>query len=291
MIINMSGCNSNSVDNAIEEKNTKEKIKVAVSIVPEETFVRAVGKDLVEVVTMIPPGHSPANYQPTPKQMAEFSESKVYFSIGVPTEQVNIIPKLEDLNKDIKLVSLADKVGEIYPHRYFIKDDEHGHNHSGRDPHIWLSPKRVKVMIKVIKDELIALDPENKSTYEKNAEEYLGKLDELDNEIKQTLSSVERQSFIIYHPVFGYFADDYGLNMITIEEEGKEATAKKLREVIDFANKENIKFVFYQEEFNSTQAEAIAKEIDGATVKVAPLASEYIENLKAIVNKFNEVLK
>ncbi|MBF8984245.1 zinc ABC transporter substrate-binding protein [Lutibacter sp. B2] len=284
MIITISGCESKKLDNSNREK----KITVAVSIVPQENFVRAVSGDLVNIITMIPPGNSPANYQPTPKQMIEFSESKVYFSMGVPTEEANILPKVEDLNKDIKVVSLADKVGEVYPHRTF---SEEAHDHSGRDPHIWLSPKRVKVMIKVIKDELILLDPNNKSTYEKNADEYIAKLDEVDHEIKDTLNGFNQQSFIIYHPVLGYFADDYGLKMMAIEEDGKETTVKKLQEVIDLAKKENIKFVFYQQEFDSKQAETIAKEIRGATVKVAPLAPNYIENLKSIANTFKDVLK
>lgn len=305
MIVGMSGCQSKQSNNTTENTANKERITVAVSIIPQETFAKAVAGDLVDVITMIPPGHSPANYQPTPKQMTKFSESKAYFSIGVPTEESNILPKVEDLNKDIKIVSLADKVGEVYSHRSFAEEEEHQHDeenhkdrgdeehhhHDGRDPHIWLSPKRAKVMVEVIKDELVLLDPDNKTTYEKNAEEYIAQLDEADNEIREVLSDFNGQSFIIYHPAFGYFADDYGLKMVTIEEDGKESTAKKLQEVIDFAKRENIKFVFYQEEFDSNQAETIAKEIGGKTIKVAPLASDYIENLKSIANKFKEILE
>ena len=284
MIITISGCQSEKLD----DTNSTKKLTVAVSIVPQETFVRAVAGELVDIITMIPPGYSPTNYQPTPKQMLKFSESKVYFSVGVPTEEANLLPKVEDLNEDIKVVSLANKVGEIYPHRTFSEED---HDHQGKDPHIWLSPKRVKVMIGSIKDELIVLDPNNKPIYEKNADEYMAKLDELDHEIENTLNGCNGQSFIIYHPVLGYFADDYGLKMIPIEEDGKEITVKKLQEVIDMAKKENIKFVFYQQEFDSKQAETIAKEIGGATVKVVPLASNYIENLRAIANTFEDVLK
>ena len=68
------------------EKEIKDKdIKIAVSIVPQETFVKAVAGDLVSVTVLIPPGNSPANYQPSPKQMIDFNEADIYFSIGVPT--------------------------------------------------------------------------------------------------------------------------------------------------------------------------------------------------------------
>lgn len=316
----MSGCSNKEVDIDKTSDLKVDTVKVSVGIVPEATFVKSVGGDLVDVEIMIPPGYSPANYQPTPKQMAELSKSQIYFSIGVPTEESNIIPMIEGLDENIKIVHLDERVRNVYPDRSF--DEEHKHNHEhdldehehghascehghdkehehdscehaheGRDPHIWLSPKRVKVMIYEIKDELIKLDPDNKKIYEKNAIDYISKLDEVDKEIKLTLDNVSKQSFIIYHPSFGYFADDYDLNMIAIEEDGKKTTAKRLQEIIDFAKKNNIKFVFYQQEFDSKQADTIAKEIGGESVQVSPLSPDYIKNLKHISHTFNEVLK
>jgi zinc transport system substrate-binding protein len=295
--LGITGCNIGEVSK-LKENN---KPVIAVSIVPQETFVKAVAGDLVEVVTLIPPGYSPANYQPTPKEMESLSKASIYFSIGVPAEKSNILPKVKDLNKNIKVVSLDEEVGKKYPHRYFGEDEEHVHHeeeeigdkheHEGRDPHIWLSPKRVKIMIDAIKEELTSIDPKNSDIYIKNAEEYILKLDEVDREIRETLKGVEKQHFIIYHPSFGYFADDYGLEMIAIEQNGKKATAKTIKEVIDFAKKHNIKFIFYQAEFSDEQAKAIAQEIKGEVMKINPLASNYIENMKALAATFKKVLK
>lgn len=155
LTIAMVGCGSGDSDKDTAKVNDrldgedKEKIKIAVSIVPQATFVKAVGGDWVDVVTMIPPGNSPSNYQPTPKEMTNLSEAEIYFAIEVPTEKANILEKVEEFNKDIKVVSLADKVAEIYEDRNFTEDEEHSHDHEedehhhhdGRDPHIWLSPK------------------------------------------------------------------------------------------------------------------------------------------------------
>lgn len=283
----ISGCGAENQDGTKTDADGSEKIAVAVSIVPQETFVKAVAGDLVEVITMVPPGNSPSNYQPTPKQMSKFSESEIYFSIGVPTEEANILPRIKDLNRDIKIVSLDDKVSEVYPHRFFQGQEGKGN----KDPHIWLSPKRVKIMVETIKEELILLDPDNREIYEENALKYISELDEIDNEIKEALKEHKGQSFIIYHPAFGYFADDYGLKMLAIEDHGKKATALKVQEVIEFAKREDIKFVFYQEEFDSGQAETISDEIEGEAIKVAPLAPNYIENLLHIANKFKDTLK
>lgn len=288
------GCKSEKLDDNSKDLNKKEdKITVAVSIVPQETFVKAVAGDLIDVITMIPPGNSPANYQPTPNEISKLSDSKIYFSIGVNSEKSNILENIEEFNPDIKLVSLADKVGEIYPDRSFTVEENHDHaedrDHDlqeGRDPHIWLSPKRVKVMIERIKDELIELDSKNKEIYEENARAYIEKLDQVDIEIKEKLESLDQKSFIIYHPAFGYFADDYGLKMLTIEEDGKDTSAQKLQNIIELAKKENIKYIFYQEEFDDRQAEIVAKEIKGRAIKVSPLSPDYIENLRSMGDKF-----
>lgn len=271
------------------------KITVAAGIPPIKGFIDAITQGDMEVVTMIPPGNSPTNYQPSPKELQKFSDAKVYFAMGVPAENSNIIPKAKDLNENIEIVNLAKGVSEVYPMRNFSEDEDHSHeedeDHEGEDPHIWLSPKRVIEMIDIIRDKLIEISPENEETYKENAESYKNELSNIDDSIKETLKGAKNQSFIIYHPSFGYFADDYGLNMIAIEESGKEASAKRITEVIDFAKDNNIKFVFYQGEFSSTQAETIAKEIDGEAIKVNPLSEEYIENMKNISEKFKEVLK
>ncbi|MBZ4687905.1 MAG: transporter substrate-binding protein [Clostridiales bacterium] len=307
LTILFSGCSTGSTAAdksrpATTEANDK-KPAVAVSIVPQATFVKAVAGDLVDVVTMIPPGNSPTNYAPSPRELTQLSEASLYFSIGVPTEKANILPKLADFNKNLKVVDLARHVAEVYPERYFDSaeeqdepaDDHHreqveDHHHSGRDPHIWLSPKRVQVMVQVIADRLSEIDPGNKDTYQKNAQSYQELLSQVDRKIKTVLSGVTNKTFLVYHPVFGYFADDYGLKMVAIEKHGKEATIEHMQEVIDLAKQKNIKVIFYQAEIDSKQAQTIAEEIGGKTLQVAPLAPNYIDNLEKIAELFSNVL-
>jgi len=260
-----------------------DKIIVAVSIVPQETFVEEVAGNLVDVVTLIPPGSSPETYSPTPRELQKFSQASVYFSIGVPAETANILPKAKDLAPNTKIVDLARIVAQKYPDREFAPGE--------RDPHIWLSPKRVKVMIDAIEKELSALDPSNSSIYQRNAKAYKARLDELDNRIKELLKDLPNKTFIAYHPAFGYFADDYGLEMISLEEEGKEATPGRFEEVIEIAKSKNIKTIFYQAEVDSRQSKAFAEEIGGRAEQISPLAPNYIENLEKIADTFAKALK
>lgn len=258
---------------------TDGRLTVAVSVVPQKAFVEAVGGELVNVVTMIPPGKSPENYEPSPKLMAQFSEANIFFSIGVPAEEAYILPIV---SKDTKTVDLAAAVDAAYPP---VKLGE------GRDPHAWLSPKRVIVMVGKIAAALSEADPENKSVYEANAAKYIAELTALDGEIKNALDGVENRDFIVYHPAFGYIAADYGLTMHALEDGGHEITAVRLAEMTKLAKQKGIKVIFYQAEIASSQAQAFAREIGGKTMMLDPLSEDYIENLKAMARIMAENMK
>lgn len=177
-----------------------------------------------------------------------------------------------------------------HDHDHESEEHEH-HHHSGRDPHVWMSPKRAAVMVEAIRDALIAADDKNAETYRRNAEEYLQKLRETDKKLEGTLSQAKANSFIIMHPSMGYFADDYGLMQVSIEKEGKQATAEHLKAVIDYAKDNNIKVVFYQKEFDNNQAKTIASEIGGEVMELEPLAPNYLENLEKLSEVFSAALK
>ncbi|MPN61082.1 hypothetical protein SDC9_208816 [bioreactor metagenome] len=79
--------------------------------------------------------------------------------------------------------------------------------------------------------------------------------------------------------------------MYALEEEGKEATIEHLQDMIDLAKEENIKVVFYQEEIDSSQSESFAEEIGGKTTQLAPLAADYIGNLKKMAQIMGEAMQ
>ncbi len=276
------------------------KITVAVGIIPEATFVEKVAGDLVDVITLIPPGNSPANYQPTSTQMQALSDAAVYFAMQVPAEEANILPKVKDFNKDIEIVNLREVVSATYPPR--IIEEHHHHDEDGDedheedhdedhdqeheetvDPHIWLSPKRAIIMVQAIADKLSEIDKDNEETYKLNAAEYIKELEALDEAITKKVYELENKTFLMYHPAYGYFADDYGLEMVSLETDGKQATASEIKQVIDRAKLDGITTIYYQEEFDDNQAKTVAEEIGGNVLKVAPLSPDYIGSLEDFV--------
>lgn len=258
------------------EKELNKKPIIAVSIIPQATFVEKVAKDKVDIVTLIPKGSSPENYEPTPKQRIEFEKADLFFSIGVPSEEFSILPMV---NKKTKIVYLADEVAKQYPSLY-IGDS--------KDPHIWLSPKRVIVIIDIISEELSLLDPENKDFYKKNANEYIAEIQNSIDKINESLKNYQNKSFLVYHPAFNYFASDFNLNMLSIEEEGKTPTPKSLITIIEYAKNKGIKNIYYQAEISAEQSIAFSKELGGKAILLDPLSPNYLSNLEIMANTLKE---
>ncbi|MCK5475690.1 MAG: zinc ABC transporter substrate-binding protein [Candidatus Pacebacteria bacterium] len=245
--------------------NKKEKINIVVSILPQIDFAKSIGKDKVNVEAMIPPGFSPAAYEPSIEQLKKLSRADLYIKIGhIPFERSQM-KKLKDLNSKMKVIDSSEGI-EVY----------------NSDPHIWLSPKLVKIQIENICNALVRIDPENEDFYKKNKNEYLVELDSLDLELQDVFSKMQGKKILVFHPAFGYLARDYGFKQIAIEIDGKEPSAENLVKIIDTAKKENIKTIFVQRQFSQKSAEAIARQIDGNVVSLDPLAEDYIENLRRI---------
>jgi zinc transport system substrate-binding protein len=269
------GCNQN-----IE---TTGKTVVAVTILPQAGFVEAIGGDKVEVVVMVPPGASPHTYEVTPDQMTKLSNAKMYAKVGSPVEfELTWMDKLIAVNKGMLVVDCS---------RGINLTESQDPDEPGLDPHIWLSVKNAKIMVQNICDGLVQVDTANKAYYEKNCADYLDKLTKLDSELAEDLSGVRNRSFIVFHPAFGYFARDYNLKQIAVEQSGKEPDADYIVRLIEEAKEQDIRVVFVSPQYSTKSAESIAKEIGGKVVIIDPLAKDFFGNLRAIESAMKQAMQ
>jgi zinc transport system substrate-binding protein len=259
--------------------NAENKINVFVSILPQQYFVEQVGGENVDVHVMVGPGQKPETYEPTPKQMSTLAQADIYFSIGVPFEKA-WLANIKESNSELMFVECCNSISDL---------DGHSHD-DNLDPHVWTSPKKVIQIVKLIEKSLIEIDRENKASYEKSAADFISELNKLDDEIKTKLSQLKQRNLIVSHPSWGYFAEEYGLTQISIEQQGKEIQAKSMVKLIKLAKEKNIKAVFVQSQFNSKAAKTIAKEIGAITLVLDPLAFNYIENMNDVTDKIVEGL-
>ncbi len=266
-----------------------EPIPVFVSIPPQKYFLERVGGQRVQVSVMVGPGQSPATYEPTPKQMSQLADARIFFRMGSPFEQV-WMQRIKAANPTMRIVDARNGI----PLRTLQPAGGSSSKAMGRkvekDPHIWTSPPLVKRMAAHSKDALGELDPEHRGEYERNYRRFAEDLDRLDREIRNMLDGVKVRRFMVFHPSWGYYADTYGLEQIPIESEGKQPGPKTLARLIDLARHDGIKVIFVQKQFSRRNAEAVARAIGGKVVAVDPLAENYLENLRNVAKIFAEAM-
>jgi zinc transport system substrate-binding protein len=124
--------------------------------------------------------------------------------------------------------------------------------------------------------------PEHTDTFMENYGTFEARLNTLDDEISEQLAGLDQRAFMIFHPVLGYFAQDYQLEQISIEYEGKEPTPAQLKRSIDDARKAGVRVIFIQQEFDAQNARLVAAEIGGEVVEIDPLAEQWYDNMRSI---------
>lgn len=290
-----------STGQEVEAAELGEPIIVAVSVLPQAEFVEKVGGDKVRTVVIIPPGAEPHTYEPSPRELGEVSEARMYVTVGtgMPFEKV-WIERFESMNSGTLIVNSSDgiqlkelaahdeeEVTEESPTELEEHENESiNDTHEELDSHTWTSPANAKIMVENIYEGLVEIDPENKEYYAQNRDAYLEELDSLDSRIRERLEGKKERNFMVYHPSWGYFAADYNLTMIPVEIEGKEPSAQDIAKLVDFAKENQVKVIFVQPQFSTRSAQAIADEIGGEVVPVDPLAKDYIANMDRVSDVF-----
>ena len=247
----------------------EKKIEVVVSILPQAEFVEKVGGGRVRVKVMIPPGASPHTYEPAPARLAEAGRAALYIAVGSGLSFERIwLEKLKALHPEMRVVASAEGIERI-----------------GRDPHVWLSPKLAGLMVRRVCQALSRIDPGHRAAYERNRDAYLHELDGLDRKIRRIVRETGLRSFMVYHPSWGYFAREYGLEQLAVETEGKDPTPRRLARLVDLARQRKVKAIFVSPQFDRRSAQALADEIGARIFVVDPLPRHYVEELDRFADR------
>ena len=278
MVLTLAACSGN--------KETDNRTRITVAIEPLRYITEAIAGNGYKVEALVPSGTSPETYDPTPNQLVALNHSKAYFEIGHIGFEMTTLPRLKSNTPNLKFYNTSEGIDLVkmdVPHEHH--EGEHHHYHA-IDPHIWSSTSNVKIIAENICSALCEMDTPNAEQYKARKDSLLNDLELTDQQIKETLKHGSK-AFIIYHPALTYFARDYGLKQICIEKNGKEPTPANLLELIEQGKKDSIKTVFVQKEFNSSQAEIIAKELEARIVYINPLSYDVKKELLNIAKAMN----
>jgi len=277
MPIIVSGCQTTNSDQASQNV-------ISVSINPQKYFVERLAGNHFSVNVLVQPGQNPENYEPSPSQMREVSASAAYVQIGAPFETV-WVDKIKASNPDMVIFDSSVGIERIPLEDHFHVGEESttgNRSDDELDPHIWTSPQLVKIQSANITDLLIHLDPAHEQDYRANLADFLADIEQLHQELQREFKDLTNRKFMVYHPAWGYFARDYGLEQIAIEIGGTEPSAKEMSQIINLAETDQIKVIFVQPEFSSRSAETIATEIGGKVIPISSLEYDWLENLRSI---------
>src|SRR5690554_1243955 len=266
---------------------TEGKQVLTVTIEPQRYFLDRIVGDAFTINTLVPPGTSPETYEPAPSVMVDMSKSELYFMVGDLGFEKAWSKRLAENNPGLTIVNCSEGIELMEGHAHH-HDDDHGHlhhghgdehGHEGMDPHVWSSPRAVKVFTRNMVEALASADPSNEDAYRANIVELTRTIEQTDERIRSLLENTPRRSSIIYHPALGYFARDYGLRQFSIEFEGKAPSPSQIKTLVDLAREEGINTVFIERGFDKKNAEVIAAEIGAELFVIDPLAYEWDQEL------------
>jgi zinc transport system substrate-binding protein len=263
---------------------------VAVSILPQKFFAEAIGGEHLRVQVMVRPGFEPATYDPTPRQLAELAQAKLYFAIGVPFERT-WLPRFQAANPHMRTVETQRGIRRRAMDAGLGTDADA--SHESPDPHIWLSPPLVRIQAMNMLAALVTADPGHADDYRRGYAGLARTINRVDDAIlgSLTTAALEHVRFMVFHPAFGYFAAAYGLTQIPIEVEGKKPGPKQLAVLIQTARKDGIKVVFVEPQFSQKAARTIADAIGGTVTPVDPLAEDWTRGMGAIARALHDALE
>lgn len=276
--------------------NKDEVLQVTVSILPQAYFVERIGGEIFAVNVMVGPGEEAHTYEPRPEQMKALTDSQVFFTIGVEYEE-NWIPRFQEINPSMHVVDSAEGITRIQgsDDHSFEADNEGSHQDEGQyagfDPHVWLAPENGKTIAGNILNALIELVPDRAKTFQANFTNLIVDIDTLNARLESTLANLENQRFMVFHPAWAYFANQYNLEQIAFQIGGQDPSAREMAELVKIAQDSNIRVIFIQPTFSTSDAQAIAAEINAEIALADPLARNWLENLESVAEAFASAMR
>ena len=264
---------------------SEQKPTITVTLEPLRYFTEAIAGDQYQVVSMVPKGSSPETYDPTPQQLVALNKSQSYFRIGHIGFEQTWMDRLASNSPQLKFYDTSEGIDLIR-----TSGHQHGdHYHAGGvEPHVWNSANNAIILAENIYQALCELDASHQSYYKERLDSLKQTIQQTDQIIRKLLQKADR-TFLIYHPALSYFARDYDLKQVSIEEEGKEPSPAQLKTLIETCRKENIHVIFVQQEFDIRNARLIADELGVTIIPINPLSydwpTEMINVAKALTIK------
>ncbi len=250
-----------------EDKTPTQNPYVAVTSFSLYTISEHISGGKIEIKKLVPFGVEMHTYMPSAKTMSELSGAELFIfnGLGIEPWVKKEYSNQLDMSKFVKL----EEAGED-------EHEEDGHHHdSEADPHYWLDIDNMILMTKVITQKFTESFPEHKTLFDTNAKTYISELKNLDKEYVDALKSCKHKEIVVNHNAFGYLGHRYGFSShsVTGLSPDEQVSAKKMKEITDLVNDEDIQVVFFESFVSPEVAQTIANETGAKAESLQPLAN------------------
>ncbi len=273
-------------------EQVNQKLTIVTTFYPLSDIARNIAGDQAVVSSFIPAGVEPHDYEPTPQDIIKLQSADIYVTMGIEfapfetkllssingKDSKDSINGKNSINKNVNIINTANGILllDINKNTNNSRTDEDinaEQSLTGKDPHIWLSPKNMILMANQFNSELSKLYPEKAQIFANNTAIYIQKLTALDGEFQSGLKNCKKHTILTNHDAFAYLGKEYGFTQFALSglKPEKEPTPQTLKKLIDIARENNIKYVFYEELVDPRIADAVANEIHATPLELNPL--------------------
>ncbi|MFK3961482.1 metal ABC transporter substrate-binding protein [Guptibacillus hwajinpoensis] len=257
------------------------KLTIYTTLYPLEYFAERIGGEDVTAESIIPPGSDAHSFEPTTRTMTELAEADLFIYNGAGMEGFADAAQDTLNNEDVMVLESAK---DIHLDESEEEHEDHAdHDHGNMNPHIWIDPILAIEQAENIKDALIALDPDQKETFETNFNSLQEELLALDQSFQEMADGAGKKEFLISHDAYSYWESRYGLEQLSVSglSPSQEPTQKQLEEIIETAKSHNLKYMLFEQNATPKPAKAVQKELGLNTLRIhnlSVLTEEDIEN-------------
>ncbi len=283
--------------------SASEKLKVVAITTDLADFIRVIGKDKVEVVSLTKGNQDPHFIEPRPSMVMKVKNANVLVRIGMDLDMW--IQSLIDASRNSKImyggigyVDASERIEKLEIPTVKV-DASMGDIHIYGNPHYWLDPENAKPILETILKNLSAQLPSDAEYFKKNYKEYLHQLDSAIAVWKNKMAPFAGSKIVTYHNSWPYFAKRFGLKLVDFVEPkpGIPPTPSHVISLIENIRNEKVKVIIMEPYFNLKVAESIAAKSYSKVVVLSPSIGglegidTYLDLFDYNINKLAESLK
>jgi ABC-type Zn uptake system ZnuABC Zn-binding protein ZnuA len=283
------------------------------TVVAAENFLaditQHVAGNRATVSTLVPSGIDPHDFQPSPKDLAAVAQSRMLIVNGDGLEGW-LTQALNNIGGSRIVIAasqgLPGRTGGYGLGSPALTDLVATASPANTDPHFWMDPLLAKTYVRNIRDGFIQLDPSGQSVYQQNASTYLAQLDGLDQWIRSQIAQIPvgQKLLVTDHEDLGYFADEYGFQLIGAitpnSSPDAEPSASHLADLITQIRASGVKAIFLDAGTNPQLADQISRETGCRVITnlyihwltpMSGVAPSYLEMMRHNVTVIVEALR